>query len=250
MRRLREWIVRFSGLFNKQRKDRELDNEIESHLQMHIEDNLRQGMTPEEARRQASLKLGGIELTKEAYRDQRTLPVFETLWQDIRYAARMLRKNPGFTAVAVLTLALGIGANTALFSVIYGVLISPYPYAKPGEIWTPGFRTPQSTQQMRPYRLGEYLEMAKLPVFSDVMATSPGNVLLTGEFAPESIRGIRVSANAFRFLGVPPVLGRTIGPSDIRSTGEPESVAVLSFRRWQLLFGGNTNALGKTLRLN
>src|SRR5258708_40215354 len=84
---------------------------------------------------------------------------------DLRYAIRMLLKNPGFTAVAVLTLALGTGATTALFSVIYGVLISPYPYAKPEQIWTPGLRTADSDQKMRPYQLSEYLEMAKLPVF-------------------------------------------------------------------------------------
>src|SRR5438093_12978323 len=128
MKRLREWVLRFGGLFNKQRKDRELDDEIESHLQMHIEDNLRLGMTPEEARRQAMIKLGGIESTKEAYRDQRGLPILETLWQDVRYGARQLRKNPGFAAVAVLTLALGLGPSPAIFRVVDAVMLRALPF--------------------------------------------------------------------------------------------------------------------------
>src|SRR5215831_4588682 len=140
--------------------------------------------------------------------------------QDVGYAVRMLLKSKGFTVVAVLTLGLGIGATTALFSVIYGVLISPYPYARPDEIWAPGLHTVKSDQTMRPYTLGAFQEMAKLPAFADVMATAPGNVLLTGEFAPESFGGIRVSGNAFNFLAVPPILGRTIQPTDIRPTGE------------------------------
>src|SRR5437868_8762205 len=108
MRKLRGWIFRFGGFFNRQHKDHELSKEIESHLQMHVEDNVRSGMLPEEARREALIKLGGVEPTKEAYRDQRGLPVLETLWQDIRYGARMLRKNLGFTAVAVLTRAIAV----------------------------------------------------------------------------------------------------------------------------------------------
>src|SRR6266853_417481 len=102
MRKVREWILRFSGLFYKRRKDRELDDEIESHLQMHIEENLRLGMAPEEARREAMIRLGGIESMKEAYRDRRGLPWIETFWRDVRFGARMLCKNLGFTIVAVL----------------------------------------------------------------------------------------------------------------------------------------------------
>src|SRR5689334_4663635 len=123
MKRLRTWALRFGGLFNKRRKDRELDEEIESHLQMHIEDNLRLGMTAEEARRHAMIRLGGVESMKEAYRDQRGLPWIETVWQDIRFGVRQLRKNPGFTTVAVLTLALGIGASTAIYSLVKTVIL-------------------------------------------------------------------------------------------------------------------------------
>jgi len=169
---------------------------------------------------------------------------------DLRFALRQLMKNPGFTAVAVLTLALGIGATTAIFSVVYGVLISPYPYERPGEIWMPGLRTASSNQRMRPYRREEYREMAKLPAFSQVMATSPDDMLLTGAFAPEMLRTVRITGNAAGFIGVPPVIGRMIGPSDILPNGEPEPVAVLSFRLWQRLFGGRPDALGRTLRLN
>src|SRR5262245_47545513 len=134
MRSLRKWILRFGGLFNKRRKDQELDEEIESNLQLHIEDNLRLGMTPDKGRSGVMVKVGGVESTKEAYRDHRGLPVLETLWQDVRYGARMLRKNPSFTAVAVFTLAVGIGANTAIFSLVDTVLLRLLPVERPEEL--------------------------------------------------------------------------------------------------------------------
>jgi putative ABC transport system permease protein len=177
--------------------------------------------------------------------------VMRTSWiADCRFAFRQLWARPAFTSVAAGTLALGIGAATALFSVVYGVLISPYPYAAPGEIWSPGLTVASGAQRVRPFRYDAYEEMARLPAFADVMATAPGSRLLTGAFAPESVTSIEVSPNAFTFLGVAPALGRTIQPSDLSSDGQARPVAVLSFRRWQQSFGGATDVLGKTLRLD
>jgi macrolide transport system ATP-binding/permease protein len=124
----RAWLLRLAGFFGRERRDRDLAEELASHLRMHIEDNLRAGMSPEEARRDALMKLGGVEQTKESYRDQRGLPRLETLQKNIRFGLRMLRKNPGFSAVALLTLALGIGATTAIFTAAYATLLAPLPY--------------------------------------------------------------------------------------------------------------------------
>src|SRR5947209_11976766 len=135
MRQLRALFFRLAPLFRKAQRDRDLAAEMESHLQLHIEDNLRAGMSPAEARRQALIKLGGIEQTKELYRDRRGLPLLETLFQDLRFALRMLRKTPGFTVVVVLTLALGIGANTAIFSLIDQVALKWLPVKNPEQLF-------------------------------------------------------------------------------------------------------------------
>src|SRR5437867_11628157 len=247
MRRLREWIVRFGGLFNKQRKDRELDDEIESHLQMHIEDNVRSGMTPEEARRQALIKLGGIESTKEAYRDQRGLPVLETLWQDVRYGARMLRKNPGFTAVAVLTLALGIGANTAIFSVVDAVLLRPLAYPDSGQLvwlsergpdWSGG---PISYPNFTDWRNQQ-------SVFERFGICSGNNFTLTGAGEPVRLAGALMSADVFVALRAEPETGRVFREDEEKPGAPP--VAVISHALWQNRFGDHAGIVNNTINLN
>src|SRR4028119_1333338 len=165
------------------------------------------------------------------------------LVQDLAYAHRGFRRSPVFTLVALLSLTLGIGATSAIFSVIHAVLISPYPYARPGEIWSPQARAVDG-RGGHAYSAREVQEMATLPAFSDVMATSVETVLLTGEFPPESFGGVLLTANGFNFLGVAPVLGRTIQPSDIGSDGTAEPVVVLSHRLWLRLFQGSRDAGG------
>ena len=161
----------------------------------------------------------------------------EQVKQDLGFAVRSFRRSPAFTLVALLSLMLGIGATSAIFSVIYGVLISPYPYARPGEIWSPEVRAVEG-RGGHGYTGRELQAMAELPVFADVMATSIETVLMTGDRAPESFNGVLLTGNALNFLGVRPVAGRTIQPSDVHDDGTVEPVVVLSQRLWLRLFEG------------
>ena len=237
--------------FRRIRWDDERARELESYLEHEIADNLARGMSAAEARDAAHRKLGNqTQIREEIYR-MNSLGFIETLWHDVRYALRGLRKSPGFTAVALLSLALGIGATTAIFSVVYGVLISPYPYARPGEIWAPEIREIKGQDRgFSFHHIPDYLELRKLPAFSETMATMPEMRLLTGNRPPENFTAVSVTANAFDFLGVPPILGRTIEPSDLQSDGQPQPVIVLSYGAWRRLFDGSDGALGQKLLLN
>ena len=146
MRELRAWLFRLGNLFDRSHRECEFASEIESHLQMHIEENLRAGMTAEEARRQALIRLGGIEQTKEMVRERGGLPILDVLFQDLRFGLHMLVKNSGFTFVAVLTLALGIGVNTTIFTAFDALVLRPRPVKDPNSLAaifriTPGERS-------------------------------------------------------------------------------------------------------------
>lgn len=215
MRGLRAWFVRLGSAFKKRRDDQEFAEELEAHLQMHAEDNLRSGMTAEEGRRQAVIKLGGVEQTKERYRERRSLPQLEMLSQDIRYGARMLVKNPGFTVVAVLTLALGIGANTAIFSLVDGVLLRPLPYAEPERLAI--FLQSYPSVGLNRWGISQFLfasfrEQARS--FERSAAHTSAGLALTGLEEPVRLQAAYVTAGFFEVLGVNPALGRAFLPEE------------------------------------
>jgi len=250
MRRLRAWLLRLGGLFNKAQSERELAAELESHLQIHIADNLRSGMTPEEARRNALIKLGGIDQTKENYRDRRGVPMLESLIQDIGYGLRMLRKDRGFTVVAVLTLALGVGANTAIFSLLDTVMLRFLPVERPQELVHVQMRTPHGGSEARASftnRLWEQLR-DRQDVFSGVFAWSNTRFNLAPGGAVHYADGLWVSGDFFRTLGVHPATGRLFAVADDQR-GCP-GAAVLSYGFWQEHFAGAKSVVGSTLLLD
>ena len=248
MRQLRAWLARLGGLFHRKRRDRELAAELESHLQLHIEDNLRAGMGAAEARREAFMKLGGVEQTKENYRDHRGLPFLETLLQDFRFAARMLLKNLGFTAVAVLTLAIGIGANTAIFSIVNGVLLQPLPYPRPEQLVVVARTAPRFDHPV-PVSGPNFLDWRTRARQFQFLAAFDGRgftVMFGNE--PENILGAAVSPNFLSVLQVAPILGRNfLEPEE--HTGN-DHVAVITHSFWKERMGGDPGWIGRTLTLN
>jgi putative ABC transport system permease protein len=252
MKLLRKWASRLGGAFNKTQHDRDLAEEIESHLQLHIDDNLRTGMSPAEARRQALLKFGGIESTKESYRDRAGLPFIETLFHDVRFALRMLRKNPGFTAIAVLTLSLGIGASTAVFSLVDAVLLKPLPYPHYERIVFPWRQSPQGLNlgyNEIPWGRPEFRVIAQeSKTFQSLGAFQGDSFNLTGSGDPIRLDGLRASAGFFPALGVSPLLGRTFS-FDEDQPGHQHSV-VLGYQLWRDRFGADSAILGRSIELN
>src|SRR5215831_8832182 len=259
MTRLRIFFHRLLGLYLRRKLERELEEEIRSHLDMQIEDNLRQGMSSEDARRAARLRFGGVEQVKEAYRDKSRLGWIESLWQDLRYGVRMLRKNQGFTAVAVLTLALGIGANTAIFSVVNGVLLRVLPYPEPDRLMmvSPTSKQVGPRGSVNSATGPDYVEWRNQCLSCAQMAaysgTGPSN--LTGGAEPDRVRVAQVTGNLFATLGAQPILGRTFLPEE---TGRPlfgggpapgPTAVILSYGLWQRRFGADPAVIGKTVKV-
>jgi len=228
----------------------DVEEEFRSTLDSYQEDLMRQGLPEEEARRRARIDLGQPAAQNETYRDAIGLRLFDELGGDIRYGLRALRRNPGFAAVAVLSLALGIGATTAMFSLIYAVLLHPFPYAGAERITylfsfdekhPDGFSfVTLSKAQFDDLRLAAPVDSA--------LGFNPTQMEITGGALPEEIAGTYLTENAGAFFGVRPILGRNIEPSDAENGGH--SVVVLNYRFWQRHFLGDPHVIERTLEIN
>jgi putative ABC transport system permease protein len=247
---LRAWIQRMRGLFHNEQMDRELDDELKSHLEMHVADNLRAGMTAEEARRNALIKLGGVEQTKDSVRDGRGIPILGTLVQDVRFGVRMMRKSPGFAIVAVLTLALGIGANTAIFSIIDAVVLRPLPFRDPGHLVAVSSVDPKDATHGGEISYPAFLDWrSQTHSFEELSVWNTTNLTFTGGDQAESVRSAVVSSNLFSLLGVSPPLGRVFtSEEDLPSEGQLP--VMLSYEFWQSHFGADPNMLGRAITLD
>ena len=229
--------------------EREFEQELETHLNMLAEENVRRGMPPEEARRAARLRLGGLTQLKEANRELRGLPFLETFLQDTRYAFRTLRKNPGFTAVAVLTLALGIGANTAIFSVVYAVLLKPLPYTRPDQLVTVLQTKPQDGIAFAGLSYENFAELrAQNHVFSEIAGTTHHQLTLTGRGEPSVVNDSVVTPELFSVFGEKPLAGRVFLPDDGKPGAPP--VVILSENLWRGSFSADPNVIGSSIYLD
>jgi predicted permease len=246
---IRTLFSRVRGLLTDRRLDREFEQELDSHLALATEENLRRGLSPEEARRAARLRLGGVTQLRETHRELNGLPWLENLFRDLRYSFRILRKNPGFTLVAVLTLGLGIGANTAIFSLIDTVMLRTLPVPRPEELRELRM-LPQSGGEGNPIFTNAIWEQLRdqQDVFSGVFAWSGQPFDLNQGGAVRFANGLWVSGTYFGGLELAPAAGRLISSSDDQRGCA--GVAVLSYGFWQDHYGGSPSAIGSTISLN
>jgi putative ABC transport system permease protein len=252
MTHLRVLFLKIAGLFRKTRLEQQLDEDVRAHLEMLTEENLRRGMEQEEARYAALRQFGNVASMKEECRERWSVRIIEELLQDVRYSLRQLRRNPGFTAVAVLTLALGIGGTTAIFNVVYSVLLHRLPY-KDSDRLAVLFSHDPSPPQYDDWALvtpAEFLDFQKQNhVFDAVIGSVEDDRLMTSrDTPPDWFWGARVTPNYFQVLGVSPILGRTFTSADVKPGAPP--VVVLGYEWWKKEFSGNAGIVGQTIFLD
>ena len=244
---------RLRSSFADSRMDRELEAEMAAHLELAMEENLRRGLSPEEARRQALLRFGGVEQAKQQQREARGLSGFgriaESVVQDLTYGLRMLRKKPAFTAVAILTLALGVGANTAMFSIVNAVLLRSLPYRDPDRLVRVMFNEPGLGLRDLTYSKPEVDDLTtRTDVFEQVTPLAGGNVAMSGVRQAERLELAVTGFDYFSILGAVPEIGRVYGRQDY-DPGFSQNI-VISDEFWRREFGGDRNVLGRTIRLD
>ena len=249
----RRALNRLRSFFRKEPLDRELNAELASHLEFAIEDNLRKGMSADEARRQALIRFGGVAQAREQHRETRGLPTLDILLQDLRYTFRTLRRDRSFTIVAVLILALGIGANIAVFSVVNTILLRPLPFSNPHELVWIAPPPQKCGMSCATYSADAYDEFRTLShSYQDVTGyeafTTADNLRLTGHGEPEPATGIEVIGNFFQVLGVQPEMGRLFTANEALHGAHP--VALLANFWWRRQFAADPNIVGKEIDLN
>src|SRR5215467_14390708 len=236
------------ALFGKRKADVELDQELGFHLESEIEQNLARGLSPEEARRAAFRQFGGVDRFKEECRDARGTSFVESLASDLRYCARSLLKRPAFTSIVVVTLALGIGANTEVFSVVYALLLRPYPFRDLDRLVLvrESGAAESEAQRVAP---ADFVDLRNTNnAFEQMAAYRYRGLNLTGAGNPEPVDACMVSPNFFDMIGVSPARGHGFYP-DQELEGKDQT-AILSYPFWQRQFGGNPAVLGSTINLN
>src|ERR1700722_19116940 len=249
MRFLRRFLIRLSNLATRQSADHRLREELAAHLAFQTEENLRAGMSPAEARRQAVLKLGAAEAIREDHHAEQSLPLIENLVLDLRYAVRMLLRSPGFSFITIATMALGIGATTAIYSVIDATLMHPLPYPHPAELVRVQDDLPGVGAQGVGISVPEWRDLESSGIFQSVAITGIGaNVNLTGSAQPLRLSFKQVTPNYFAVLGADAQLGRVFDPRD--ATPGYNLEVVLSDGLWRREFGADPRILGKAVRLD
>jgi predicted permease len=248
MRFLRRFFIRLSNLTAGRRADQRVGEEMAEHLALQTEENLLAGMSPAEARRQAVLKLGAAEAIREHHHAEQSLPFVENLFQDLRFAVRMLLRSPGFSLIAIATMALGVGATTAIYSVIDATLLHPLPYPNPSELVRIEANLPGVGAHDVGVSIPELRDLQNSGIFQYVSLSFFGTNNLTGSTQPASIASKSVSPSYFAVLGVDAQLGRTFDPHD--ATPGFNNEVVISDGLWKRAFGADPQILGKTLRLD